>query len=250
MFFLKCLSFFLAVYALFSAGFTHSTVAYCDNAQSGLSVVNDNLACYKYGLPIMLSLILIFTYVCSSYVRGVDKYLDYQLTLFLSLTFSCYTIYRCVYHLYVDLSVFTFILLVKTAFVYYKNGDAIFKYAATSEHEKKSGAALRLALQYELTHFNLRVCWSYLQLAVMQGYFLLVILLTKPFVLYDIAILREFIFFLLTCALILTSLGLATTWAKDFFSGDPIYLGVLLLCLCAAPLLFYCAMLFLTTTHR
>ena len=185
-----------AVYALFSAGFTQ--VAYCDNAQSGLSVANDSLAFYKYGLPMMMALLFISIHVYWSYVRGVHKYLDYQLTFFLSLSFGFYTIYRCVYHLYVDLSVFTFILLVKTAFVYYKNGDAIFKYAATSEHEKKAGAALRLALHCELTNFNLRVCWSYLQLAVMQGYFLLVILFTKPFALYDIAVLREFIFFLLS----------------------------------------------------
>lgn len=117
---------------------------------------------------------------------------------------------------------------------------------------KEDGVAARHLIQEELCRFNLKVFLSYLQLALMQFYFLSMVVyqslkensnMAFELTINDFALVRELNFFFLTVTLALMALILVFAWSKDIYSGDTIYVGLLLVCVVIMPIFYYAALL-------
>jgi len=200
------------------------------------------------------SLFFIAAHAVLSHFFGRNKLNEHVISFMFFGFFALYTFYRCVNHLFLDITGFTVILFIKGIYLYYRNSTAIIEYGATAvEEPAANGKAHRAQLHKDLSAFNSRMSWAYVNLAIMQFYFLFSVLLYSAkmdvhiFLLFsqnDYELMSELCFFLLTVSLALLTFSLHLSWSEDLLGSEASFFGFLVCSLAIGPCFYFVAVLF------
>lgn len=148
-----------------------------------------------------------------------------------------YTGYRCYYHIYLDGNIFYCILTVKLCYVCYRNSTSLFEYTATKVNaNKKESMEERAKIQDFLMHFNSQVGFAYLQLVIMQIYFVVTVLFNLyhncTFLAFQNSMfIKELTFLVLTICLTLIMHIFSLVWSFDLLKVNKTLFGRLLISL-------------------
>jgi len=234
-------------------GLLLSSLAFLPGAQcDGDNVAVAHLPVYQKAL--FASLLFIAMHLILTFFFGRNKMNDHLISFLVFGFFTAYTFYRCLNHLFLDVTAFTLIFFFKLIYLYYRNSTAIIEYGATSVEEPVTNAkAHRSQLHQELSAFNLRMCLTYVQLAVMQLYFLASVAFNSfkinvhllfLFSQHNYELASELSFFLLTISLALLTFSLHLSWSESLLEGDASFFGFLVCSLELAPFFYLLAVLF------
>lgn len=186
-----------------------------------------------------------------SYFYGVSKLSDIVLMFVFNGGLVLYSCYRCYYHIYLNGNAFVFLLFLKLGYVSYRNITSLVTFEAAVYYPLEEAKLKRLMIQKYLIHFNSQVCFTYIQLVLMQLYFLLSIFINAYHInsvipLTDPSFINEINFLLLTICLCLALKILSLVWSPDLCNVNSSFFGDLLLLLGLLPIFYLSAVSFWT----
>ena len=196
-----------------------------------------------------ICLLLISAHALHSNYNKVSKLHDIVLMFVFNLGLVLYSCYRCYYHVYLSGNIFVFFLFCKLVYVFYRNFRSLAEFEAAIVYSLEEAKVKRLIIQKYLVHFNSQVCFTYIQLGIMQSYFLLSIIISSYHHNSIIAItspsfIKEINFLLLTICLCLAFKILSLVWSTDLCNVNSSPFGDLLLLLGLLPIFYFTAVSF------